>query len=509
MTRRLGRDLALGVLLTATNFVGTSPLWARAMVPPALAQESRVVASATVARRAGARVSGVVRDSLTDRPLAHAIVQLVDSAGEGARTATSDTLGRFTLDDVPEGHYLLGFFHPVLDSLGIEAPARTVHVERGQAVRVDLAIPSAARVRRAICSAAQPGATSSVAAPLSSANASDAGAVLIGVVRNASDGKPAVGTTVAVEWMEMSISPGGVSRHTARLAARVTENGWYALCDVPRPGFVSLVADHESDSTDVLDLEMPMSGFMRQDLFVGSARTVTTDSTVGVSRAGSGRVSGTVLTDEGGWPIAGAEVRIVGGPRTRTNDKGEWTLTDAPVGTRMLEVRAIRYYPDRRPVAVVTDGAPVRVTMNTLRAVLDTVRVKATRKLNRDMGAFELRRKNYGIGRFFTQRDIALRHPMLLSDLFRSIPGMRVEHYTESEKGLTLIQLHGSFNEWCEPAIYLDGQYMGEMSAEDVDDWIKPSRVAGIEIYAGAIVPPEFSRGMQGPSCGSVVIWRK
>lgn len=472
----------------------------------------RVVAASSTVTRVGARISGVVRDSLTSRPLAHAIVQLADSAGDGARSVSADSLGRFALDDVPSGHYWLGFFHPVLDSLGFEAPARPIHVDGPQAIRADLAIPSAARVRRAICaSGAAPGTAISASV---GAKSPDGGSVLIGVVRNARDGSPAIGTTVAIEWVEMSITPGGLSQHTARLVATVSESGWYALCDVPRPGFVSLVADRGADSTDVLDIEMPASGFLRQDLYVGGARTLavdslTRDSVVTSVRAGDGRVSGVVLSTEGAWPIAGAEVRIVGGPRTRTNERGEWTLLDTPVGTRMLEVRAIRYYPERRPIDVVADGAPVRVSMNTLRAVLDTVRVKATRVANRDMGAFDARRKSYGIGRFFTSREIGARHPLLLSDLFRTIPGMRVERYTESEKGLTLIQLHGSFNEWCEPAIYLDGQFMGELSAEDVDDWIKPSMVAGIEIYSGAIVPPEFSRGMQGPSCGSVVIWRK
>ena len=45
----------------------------------------------------------------------------------------------------------------------------------------------------------------------------------------------------------------------------------------------------------------------------------------------------------------------------------------------MLEVRALGYYPDRRQVNVVDNGPPVRVTLSTLRAVLDTVRIRATR----------------------------------------------------------------------------------------------------------------------------------
>src|SRR5512138_941129 len=75
---------------------------------------------------AGATVSGVVRDSIANSPLADATVQLIasDDPARFERTTTSDSLGRFILRDVPLGRYMLGFFHPVLDSLGVEAPLR-------------------------------------------------------------------------------------------------------------------------------------------------------------------------------------------------------------------------------------------------------------------------------------------------------------------------------------------------------------------------------------------------
>src|SRR5688500_18555648 len=84
-------------------------------------------------------VSGVVHDSIARRPLAGATVQLVatDSIGRFGRTTVSDSLGRFSIADVPEGRYRLGFFHAKLDSLGVDAPLREVYVDRP--LRVDLA----------------------------------------------------------------------------------------------------------------------------------------------------------------------------------------------------------------------------------------------------------------------------------------------------------------------------------------------------------------------------------
>ena len=81
------------------------------------------------------------------------------------------------------------------------------------------------------------------------------------------------------------------------------------------------------------------------------------DATRRAVRAGIGRVSGIVRAIAGGRPLAGAQVSFVDGPSTRANARGEWTLSDAPSGTRTLEVRALGYYPERRVVDVV-DGAP-------------------------------------------------------------------------------------------------------------------------------------------------------
>ena len=101
----------------------------------------------------GARVSGVVFDSLAHAPLRGATVQLApsDPASRFSGSAMSDSLGRFTIDSVPDGKYALGFFHPLLDSLAIAPPLREVTVSGRRNVTADIAIPSATRLRGAIC----------------------------------------------------------------------------------------------------------------------------------------------------------------------------------------------------------------------------------------------------------------------------------------------------------------------------------------------------------------------
>src|SRR4051812_27313817 len=65
--------------------------------------------------RAGVTVSGIVHDSLAGLPLSGAKVQIVsaDADGHFAATRATDASGHYELRDVPAGHYLLGFLHPL------------------------------------------------------------------------------------------------------------------------------------------------------------------------------------------------------------------------------------------------------------------------------------------------------------------------------------------------------------------------------------------------------------
>jgi hypothetical protein len=456
----------------------------------------------TTRRAPRTTVGGVVRDSIARMPLAGAAVLLVaaDSlATSVGRTTVSDSLGRFTFADVPAGRYMLGFFHAMLDSLGVEPMWHEVQVDASRPVRVDLAIPSAARLRTAICG---PGP--------------DSGSVVVGVVRNAQSRAPAAGVAVSGEWLELSLTPKGLRRRYPRLVAMTAENGRFAICNLPSAATIALVASRGADSTDVIEVKLPADRFLLRELYLGSARiVVTADTARGTDtlaprlirqRTGDGRLSGVVVTAVTDRPLASAEVSMPDGPQTRTNERGEWSLVGAPEGTRILEVRAVGYYPERRAVNVVAGEAPIRTALSTTPADLDTVKVTASRLSDRNMIGFEDRRRR-GVGRYLTAEDVARQRPFVTSDLFRFVPGLRVDR---NRIGETVIQMWGM----CSPSIYLDGNYMGELSAGDIDSWVRPDEVAGIEIYTGPVVPPQFSTGRSGVGashgdCGSIVIWTK
>ena len=438
---------------------------------PATAQTA--AAQPAAAQPPIARVNGAVFDSLARAPLPGAMVQLVasDTTNRYGQTVVSDALGRFVFDSVPDGSYLLGFYHPLLDSLGVEPMVRSVRVAAQRSLSADLAIPSAKRVRDAMCRAS--------GAPTS-------GAVVVGVVHDARDRAPVRGVTVAARWVEYAFAEKNIARVTANASDTTRANGWFALCNVPSGGSIVLVANRGADSTDVIELDVPKDGFLRRELFLDDASR---------TRAAGG-FRGTVVAGLGGKPIEGAIVSVSGGTSTRTDATGAWTLVDAPAGTRTFEVRAVGFYPVRGTVDVTSGGRTLVTKMSTMKAVLDTVKVRADRLA--DNTGFEERRRS-GQGRFLTPSDVERRQPFMTSELFRQVPGVRMNG--------DAIAVRGAIADWCTPAVYINDMYMFSLTASEIDMWVHPNEIKGIEVYTGATAPPQYQPGMSG--CGAIVMWTK
>ena len=83
-----------------------------------------------------ARITGIIWDSVTMRPMRSATVRIVraDDPAVG-RSATTDVTGSFRFDSVPAGTWLASYLHPVLDSVRIE-PAILHHKGQGGTARV-------------------------------------------------------------------------------------------------------------------------------------------------------------------------------------------------------------------------------------------------------------------------------------------------------------------------------------------------------------------------------------
>ncbi|MEO5904685.1 MAG: carboxypeptidase regulatory-like domain-containing protein [Gemmatimonadaceae bacterium] len=485
------------VKCTCLSFVLGSTLFATAIGAQSAAPRSDV----------GAIVSGVVHDSIANANLSGATIQLVASADPSSiLNAVSDSLGHFRMTEVPLGHYRIGFFHPLLDSLGVEAPLRDVYVDSYGSVTANVGVPSAATLRRAMCESEPGGAP---------------GAVIVGTVRSAHDGLPMPKVAVFGEWYEYVLKRTGTTRQLARRNVTSGDNGWFALCNAPTEGSVALIATTGTDSTGIIEVQIPSTGFARRELYLGASETepvvdsarppvaaagaaptgAPTAAPVPVRRirVGNGHVSGTVTTVAESRPLANATVTIVDGPQTHTDALGHWVISNAPAGTRAIEVRALGYYPDRREINVVASAQPLHIALSTLKAMLDTVKIRASRLPGGANGIGFNYRRRASAGRFITPEDIQRLPVVVTSELFRRMPGVNADEGK--------IQMRGAFATWCEAAIFIDDHYMSFLTTEDIDDWVHPEHIAGIEVYSESSVPAQFRVGMG--ECGSIVIWTK
>ena len=102
-------------------------------------------------------VDGLVYDSVQARPRAGATVTVmqVSPAPQQYFTATTDSLGRYHVDSLVAGQFLIGFSTTFLDSLELQFPQRSLTLARSQRMTVDFATPSRATLARAACPGAE------------------------------------------------------------------------------------------------------------------------------------------------------------------------------------------------------------------------------------------------------------------------------------------------------------------------------------------------------------------
>jgi len=203
-------------------------------------------------------------------------------------------------------------------------------------------------------------------------------------------------------------------------------------------------------------------------------------------------------------PVVGAQVivndRVIG----TTDTAGAFTRTGIPIdwGVNMILVRRVGYGP-----LFGTFWAEDVTTQQTLAGVMDQQAVDLPAiVVEGDRITFEYgrmrdfwRRRERGLGRFFTRTEIERRHPLYVSDMLRMVPGLWV-----IKEGMTtrVVSTRGAGR--CAPTIWVDGLRLMD---PDLDAWVHPADVEAIEVYRGlGETPAEFS-GMN--ACGAIVVWTR
>ncbi|MBU6367553.1 MAG: carboxypeptidase regulatory-like domain-containing protein [Gemmatimonadetes bacterium] len=433
------------------------------------------------------RLTGIVRDSLSGGVLAGAVVQVVPPDDPSRiRSVQTGADGRFVVDSLPAGLYLLGFLHPTLDDFGVEAALVQLQLAPGAVVDVELATPSPRTIVAMRCG---PG---------------DQGGVWLGVLRAAQGGSLTAPGRVRAQFTEVTVVGNRMERRSPNRFANATETGAFAVCQLPVDQPLRVRGFAGVDSSGVLELRIPGDGMLVRDLWVGRAEPVAPSARgdVGAQLRGAARLRG-VVRDAQGKPMPSARVEVVGsGQGGATTTTGQFALQGLPAGSYMLEARALGFEPMRVPVdLVLTREASVEVTMAAATPKLDTLRVRGNADLWAVPPEFEQRRKS-GFGRFIDPAWLEERKPQVMADIFRSTPGIVT---MPGQMGREQVLMRGTgMTGSCVPAVFLNGLQI-PMPDGNLDTVIQPMDVRAVEIYPRAASAPIQFQTRNG--CGSIVIW--
>jgi hypothetical protein len=212
-----------------------------------------------------------------------------------------------------------------------------------------------------------------------------------------------------------------------------------------------------------------------------------------------------VVADSSGAVVPYARVELAGLPRATTDDSGRFVVADAPRGTVQLGVRRIGFSPLYVRLPERSDTT-IRLTMAHAARTLEAARIVAmagsrTLELHGFYRRMAERERGAGSGFFLTSEDIERRNPIVLSQLLRGFPSVRLvnmgrDYYAAGVDG-------------CPMTIYLDRIRLRAPGGDGpilLDYLLQPHTLAGIEVYARPTAAPmEYQYG----TCGIVMMWTR
>ena len=418
------------------------------------------------AQGAPGAIRGVLWDSLvTQRPIAGAL-SVVDGLPMRART---DDRGRFVLDSVPTGTWIVRYAAPWLDSLSLAPLVAQVEVRGTRTARTRLGTPSPSRYFQAICGAPD------------DLNRG----VLLGRLVTA-DGLRVAGMFVGALWAEAVLRTDGMQGQLVGTVDTSSSEGMFALCGVPRETTVLVRAGEDSLGTGALVLGLTGRVALRRDLVVGPPRPGARVS--GRVRAERGRVAGVITVD----------VPSDSGRAVRADSTGSFVVGDVPRRTAQLFVRAIGFTPQYVLVEPIAGNLELEeLVLPPVPQELAEFRIVAAMETLAQLEFTQRRRSGRGV--FLDETEIA-RYPMLSANILASL-SLRIR---SSGGGRPVTLLRGATG-ICRPRWFVDGV-----------DWRRPQdyfeevdllqRAKRMEIYDQYDMPAKYYDVDQ---CGVVLIWTR
>jgi hypothetical protein len=475
------------------------------MHSPAVVTTLLVAAATSLGAQSAALggVDGTLRERIATRSV-RATVSLVQlgSAASASRSARPDGQGRFRVDSLPAGKYLMQISTPTLDSLDLAMPPREVRIDGGRMVRADAELPFGAELRDLVCHSGRLG---------------EATVAVAGRVLDADTDKPLEGAQVVATWTDVIAD--GLSRAKTQkrsVVAKTGALGEYRLCGIPGGTTLALRLQYADRGGPSVRLTIsPDEGAVVRDLSISTrsapslalldsmARLAADPSRAAAPVAplqltGTATVTG-IVRGVGAMPLAGVEVRVrYARPTTATDSSGKFVLAGLPAGTQIMQLMRDGY-----PLTeVVVELRPDRSTEQSVLMVRTTKPDSASQSTATLYREFEAHRRAYAFGQFLDVDEVTQKAKAITEtvDLFADMLGFTALGHGADARLISNEALAAQPD--CKSA---------KVVAEGVDGFaindIPPGQVGAIEAYSNSQFVPERYAGKA--ACGLVVIWMR
>lgn len=453
--------------------------------------------------------AGHLEGTVTERVSTHSVksasieaVRLEPEPAVSFRVAP-DERGRFRLESIPAGRYLIQLASATLDSLELAIPASELKVEAGTTAHADLSLPLGDALRDAVCAGVKLGRGR---------------AAVAGRAFDADTDAPLANAQVVVAWTETRVDRKTLlpTRQERAGTVRTGVRGEYRLCGVPTDSWLSIQLQHAgrvgglarvtvSDEEGAVVRNLSLSLLTAPTVAVlDSLETLShllgadrsREDSLAVARlGGTASVTG-IVRSPGGQPLADAEVRVASaGFLTTTGSDGRYSMGGLPAGTQLFYVRRLGY-------ATVEGDVELRAGRNVTHDVavkrlveLDSVRVVAQRGR---FGDFDRNRRTNFFAEFLTSAEIERNHPHEVTDLLFRLGGFSISGFGPDARVISNRAAHK--NGACTEAnVVIDG------AEHATANFLPVERIYGIEAYRDEVTAPA---GMDA-RCGLIVLWTK
>ena len=485
MIRILSRQVATTVACIATLLCATRHLEAQPAAP--------------------GRVEGTITERGRTRPIRNASVEATRLEPEPiiSFTATPDDHGRFHLDSLPAGLYMIQLASATLDSLELALAPSELRVVAGRTARADFSLPLGIALRDAVCAGRSLGKGKGVVA---------------GRAVDADTEQPISNAAVVVAWNEITVDNATLKSNSRARGAAVTTGprGEFRLCGVPTGSWLSIqlqhgnraggiarvtVSDDEGAVVHNLSLSMRAAPTLATLDSVESTAQRRASDPAPDDDASTGHLTGVAavtgtVRDPAGHPLPDVEIRVANARSVTTTDSaGKFALNGLPAGSQLLYARRLGYVVKEANVELRSDKSVTRDLQMQRIVSLDSIRIVGQRNRYPE---FEYNRKNNFFGRYLTADEIARRKPTEVADLL-----VQLGRFTLSGQGAetkAMSDLAKRQHPACEESnVVIDG------IEKAVLNFFPPSQIAAIEVYPDGTTAPSPYRS----DCGVIVIWTK